>query len=1018
MSFAASRPTSPRSGRRRRGPLLPTLLVIGAIAVVFLLLSRFWTEWLWFSQLGFTRVLATEWITRLILFVIAAAIMGVAVWLNLHLAYRNRPMYVPTTPQQQDLDRYREAFEPLRRIVFIGVPIVAAFFAGTTATGQWKPALMAINGADWGKTDPQFHIDLSFYVFTLPFLGFIVSFLMAVAILCAVAAVFTHYLYGALQPTGQGQKISREARIHTGILAAVITVLIAVNYWLDRYTLLAGQGDRFDGANFTDINAVLPAKAILAIIGVFVAMLFVWAGARGNWKLPVVGVALMVVSGILVGGAYPAIIQSVRVDPNAQELEAEYIQRNINATYDAYSLNDVDVQTYNATTEAQKGALASDAQSTASIRLLDPNIVSPTFRQLQQTKQYYTFRDTLNVDRYTIDDKSTYTLVAARELDLEGSGQRSWINDHTVFTHGYGIVAARGNTVTSDGQPKFIEGGIPSEGKLMDYQPRIYFSPNAPEYSIVGAPEGTEPWELDYPDDDAPNGVVNNTFSGDGGPSVGNWWNRALYAARFGAEQILFSDRVTSESQILYYRDPIERVGKVAPFLTTENISYPAVVDQNGDGKGEVVWVVDAYTTTNEYPYSAHQELESAITDSLSRNGQMVEALPDYINYIRNSVKAVVNAYDGSVTLYAWNPDDPILQTWMDVFPGMIKPMSEIDGSLMSHLRYPNDMFKVQRELLAQYHVTDAATFYTGSDFWRVPNDPTEDNPVKQPPYYLTLAMPKEEEAHFSLTSSFILDDDQRNVLTGFMSVDSEPGHKDGKVREDYGKITLLTLPRGSTVPGPGQVQNSFDSDATAANMLNILRRGGSEVISGNLLTLPVGGGMLYVQPVYVQSSGNTQFPLMRRVLVAFGDEIGFAQTLDEALDQVFQGDSGAEAGDAGVTPEDDKASGSQDTGDTGSSSDTGADSSAQQQLNDALARAADAMEDASAAMSDGDWAAYGEAQDRLKAALQDAQEAEATLTGTPADSDSSGSGSGSGKGSSGSSGSSGGSGSAGGNAG
>src|SRR5699024_2506410 len=278
-----------------------------------LLLSRFWTEWLWFSQLGFTDVLATEWITRAVLFVLAAAVMGVVVWLNLHLAYRNRPMYVPTTPQQQDLDRYREAFEPLRRIVFVGVPVVAAFFAGTTATAQWKSALLAGNGVEWGKPDPHFHIDLSFFIFTLPFLRFIVSFLMAVAILSAVAAVFTHYLYGALQPTGQGQKISREARIHTGILAAIITLLIAVNYWLDRYSILAGGGDRFDGASFTDVNAVLPAKAILAVIGVFVALLFVWAGSQGNWRLPAVGVAMMEVSGILDGGAYPAILQSGRV---------------------------------------------------------------------------------------------------------------------------------------------------------------------------------------------------------------------------------------------------------------------------------------------------------------------------------------------------------------------------------------------------------------------------------------------------------------------------------------------------------------------------------------------------------------------------------------------------------------------------------------------------------------------------------------------------------------------------------
>ncbi|HLS62483.1 MAG TPA: UPF0182 family protein [Ruania sp.] len=998
MSFAASRPASGPSRRRRRGPLLPTLLVIGGLVVLFLILSRFWTEWLWYAQIGYTQVIRTEWITRAVLFVLGAAVMGGAVWLNLHLAYRNRPMYVPTTTQQQDLDRYREAFEPLRRAVFIGAPIVAAFFAGSTATAQWQSALLALHGESWGTADPQFGIDLSFFMFTLPFLRFVVSFLMATAILSAVAAVFTHYLYGALQPMNQGQRISRAARVHTAILAAVITVLIAVNYWLDRYSLLSQVGDRFDGASYTDINAVLPAKAILAVIGVFVALLFVWTGMRGNWRLPAVGVALMVVSAILVGGAYPAIVQAVRVNPNAQALEAEFIQRNIDATYDAYGLNRVEVERYEAETVAEAGALREDARSTASIRLLDPNIVSPTFRQLQQNKQYYTFPGTLAVDRYDIDGQSTDTVVAVRELDLSGSGERSWVNDHTVFTHGFGVVAARGNTVTSDGRPQFIERGIPSVGDLGDYEPRIYFSPNAPDYSIVGAPEGTEPWELDYPDDSAPNGVVNNTYAGDGGPSVGNWWNQLLYAARFGSEQIIFSDRVTDESQILYYRDPIERVNRVAPFLTTDGTSYPAVVDTDGDGTKEVVWVVDAYTTSNEYPYSARQELESAITDSLSNGQQQIAELPEYINYIRNSVKAVVNAYDGSVTLYAWGqgssegeefiPEDPVLQTWMDVYPDTVRPVSEISGDLMSHLRYPEDLFKVQRELLSKYHVTDAATFYTTSDFWRVPNDPTSSNQVPQPPYYLSLAMPgNEEDVNFSLTSQFILDDDTRNVLTGYMSVNAEPGDQDGQISEDYGTITLLELPRDITVPGPGQVQNNFDSDTDAANELNILARGGSTVVPGNLLTLPVGGGVLYVQPVYVQSSGTTQFPLLRRVLVAFGDEIGFAHTLDEALDQVFQGDSGANAGDAGNEPadEDEGTDDGEDTGDSGDSGDTGsADADAQQQLNEALQEASAAMEDSSQAMADGDWAAYGEAQERLNSALARALEAESELTGEP----------------------------------
>ncbi|WP_246465168.1 UPF0182 family protein [Ruania alkalisoli] len=988
MSSAASRPTAP-TGARRRGPLLPTLLVIAGIVVAFLILARFWTEWLWFEQLGFSQVIRTEWLSRAILFVIAFLVMGGALWINLRLAYRNRPMYVPTTPQQQDLDRYREAFEPLRRVVFTGGPIVAGFFAGSAATAQWQNALLAFNGNAWGSADPQHGIDLSFYVFVLPFVRFIVSFLMTTAIITAIATIFTHYLYGALQPAGNGERITRAARIHTAVLAAVIVAMIAANYWLDRYSILSNQGDRFDGASFTDINAVLPAKAILAAVAVFVALLFVWTGVRGNWRLPAVGVALMVVSGILVGGAYPAIVQSVRVNPNAQSLEAEYIQRNIEATYDAYGLDSVEVERYEANTVAEAGALREDADSTASIRLLDPNIVSPTFRQLQQNRQYYDFRETLSVDRYDVDGQSTDTVIAVRELNLEGSQERTWVNDHTVFTHGFGVVAAQGNTISSDGRPEFMERGIPSTGVLGEYEPRIYFSPNSPDYSIVGAPEGTPPWELDYPDDAAPNGQVNTTFSGDGGPAIGGFFNKLLYAARFGSEQILFSDRVTDESQILYYRDPVERVSRVAPFLTTEGSTYPAVVDANDDGMGEVVWVVDAYTTSNEYPYSARQELESAITDSLTESEQLAAvALPEYINYIRNSVKAVVNAYDGSVTLYAWDPEDPVLQTWMDIFPGSIRPMEEINGDLMSHLRYPEDLFKVQRELLTEYHVTDAATFYTGGDFWRIPDDPAQAD-VPQPPYYLTLAMPGQEQANFSLTSSFIIDSDERNVLTGFMAVNAEPGETAGEISEDYGTITLLELPRDVTVPGPGQVQNNFDSDTAAANELNILSRGGSQVLPGNLLTLPVGGGVLYVQPVYVQSTGGTQFPLLRRVLVAFGDEIGFAQTLDEALDQVFEGDSGANAGDAEVEPEPDGTDGGTDDGSGDGTDDGSGDipADAQQRLNAALAEAGQAIEDSNAALANSDWTAYGEAQDRLQAALEDAIAAEAEISGeAPAD--------------------------------
>ncbi|MPV51091.1 UPF0182 family protein [Pseudactinotalea sp. HY160] len=972
---------------------MPTIGIIVGLVIVFFVLARFWTEWLWFGQLGFTEVLRTEWITRSLLFLVAGGIGGALIWLNLHLAYKNRPMYVPVTTQQNDLDRYREAFDPVRRLVFVAAPIVAGLFAGSAISGQWKTVLVALNGQPFGEKDPQFGIDLSFFLFTLPAVRMAITFLMTITFFCALVAVFTHYLYGGLQVSGnRGERISRAARIHVAVLAGVFTLLIAVNYWLDRYSLLAKQGDRFDGASFTDVNAVLPAKAILAVVGVLVAVLFFYTSARGSWKLPAIGVALMVASAVVVGGIYPAVIQSVRVDPNAQVLESEFIQRNIDATRDAYGLDDLDTQPYAASTETEKGQLREDAESTASIRLLDPTIVSATFRQLQQNKQYYQFPEELAVDRYDLNGETqgkTDTVIAVRELDLSSGSERSWVNDHTVFTHGFGVVAAYGNTVTDDGSPKFFEGGIPSKGDLPKYQPRIYFSPEAPEYSIVGAPEGTDPWELDYPDDDAPNGQVLSTYTGDGGPSVGNIWNQALFAARMGSPEILFSDRVTPESQILYERDPVARVAAVAPYLTLDGKVYPAVVAGDEGEIDQVVWVVDGYTTSNEYPYSARQQLSSAVTDSLTADGRpgmgVVEATqPNEVNYIRNSVKAVVNAFDGSVTLYAWDTEDPVLQTWNEIFPNSLEPISEISGSLMSHLRYPLDMFKVQRELLTRYHVTDASSFYSGGDFWRVPNDPVASGTqeVKQPPYYLSLRMPSQDSAKFSLTSSFILDTSDRNVLSGFLAVNAEPGSEPGKIDEDYGQLRLLELPRDQTVAGPGQVQNNFDSYAPAANELNILARGGSEVIHGNLLTLPVGGGLLYVQPVYVQASGGTQFPLMRKVLVSFGDAIGYASTLNEALDQVFGGDSGVTTPDAQPDGEGSGEGTGEGSGEGSSGGDTGT-LDAQARLTAALERARVAMEDSSSAMSAGDWAAYGTAQEALDQALQDALAAEAELTGT-----------------------------------
>ncbi|ROR72043.1 UPF0182 family protein [Bogoriella caseilytica] len=955
---------------------MPTVLILAALVGLTVLAANVWTEVRWYSHLGFTEVLIREWSTRAILFVIGFVLMAFTIWINLHLAYSKRLVYPPTTQEERNLDRYREAVEPMRRLIMIAAPVALGLFAGGSLSGLWREVLLFLNQTPFGEVDPEFGYDIGFFVFTLPVADAAVSFLMMITFVAGVATVVSHYLYGGISVAQRAQRVSTAARIQLAVLAAVFTALLGASYLLDRYSVLLNDTGRFAGAAYSDINAVLPGRLIMAIIALIVVALFVVAAIRGGWRLPVAGVAVMVVSGLVLGTAYPALIQRFQVDPNAIEYESEYIQRNIDATLAAYGLEGLESSTYSATTEVEAGQLREDSQSTASIRLLDPNIVSPTFNQMQQSRQYYSFADTLSVDRYQIDGESRDTVIAVRELNLQGLGpeQRTWVNDHTVYTHGFGVVAAAGNTVAGDGRPTFFQQGIPSVGELGEYEPRVYFGQNLPQYSIVGAPEGTEPWELDFPADDAEDSFVPNTFTGDGGPSIGGMMEQLAYTLRFGDFQILFSDRVTEESQILYDRDPHQRVAKAAPYLTLDNRAYPAVVDMDEDPDTEkrLVWIVDAYTTSNSYPYSARESLEDATVDSLlAADGTptTVGAEPEQVNYIRNSVKAVVDAYDGSVTLFEWDDEDPMLQTWQEIFPDHITPLSEVSGDLMSHFRYPEDLFKVQRTLLSQYHVTNPATFYQGSDRWRLPSDPVADTGIQQPPYYLTMQMPGQEGASFSLTSSFIPGGQtERNILTGFLAVDSETGDTPGEVAEGYGQLRLLELPSDITVPGPGQVQNMFNANPDISTELNILASGQSEVLLGNLLTLPVGGGLLYVQPVYVQASGGTQYPVLQRVLVSFGEQIGFAASLEEALDSVFDGDSGAATGeelpDAVEDEEDD------------------VPQEAQERLDEALSDANDAIQDGQAALADGDWDAYGDAQQRLADAIAEAIEAQEEISG------------------------------------
>jgi uncharacterized membrane protein (UPF0182 family) len=922
---------------RNRSPLVITAAILVALGALLTYFSGYYVDWLWFNSVDFTSVWSTVLTTKIELFLIVGLITSLVISLNIYLAYKRRPLYVPTSIEISGLERLRAQVEPIRRWVFLGIVLVLAYFAGTSGMVFWREWLLFKNSTDFGVKDPQFGLDISFFAFRLPMWQAIIGWAISTLVLATLASAFIHYMYGGIRTQVQADRTTVAARVQISVLLGLIVLLKAVAYWFDRYALALKESKLITGLSYTDVNATLPAKAILSAIAVVCALLFFANIIRRSWLLPAAGTALLVVSSVLIAGIYPGAIQQFQVKPSESSKEAPFIQRNIDATRAAYDLNGVVMQDYNATISTSAGQLAKDAATIANIRLMDPNVLSATFRQLQQIKPYYTFPESLDIDRYTVNGVSRDAVVAIRELNIDGNPSRNWINDHLVYTHGFGFVAAYGNTVDADGKPSFLVGDLPPTKGLGNFEPRVYFGENVPDYSIIGGKKGTAPVEFDYPDDTSANGQKNYTYTGNGGVAVGSTLNKVIFALKYGEQRILLSNLINADSKILYNRSPRERVAKVAPWLTLDGDPYPAVVD------GKITWIIDGYTTSAGYPYSKSTSLAAATNDALTANSTSITAQSNKaVNYIRNSVKATVDAYDGSVILYQWDAKDPVLQTWIKAFPNTVKPKSSISKGLLAHIRYPEDMFRVQRDILSSYHVKSAAAFYGGQDFWRVPRDPSTfgANAGAQPPYYMTVQMPGSATPAFSLTTPFVPRGGREN-LSAFASVNSTAG-------ADYGKITVLQLPRSTNIAGPSQVASNFEAKPEVANALSLLRQGGSDVVLGNLLTLPVGNGLLYVQPVYVKATGNASaYPLLQKVLVSFVDVIGFDSSLKGALDQVFGGNSGTNSSAANPT-----------------TSNSSAD------LASALQSAKQAIADGQAALAKGDFAAYGRAQDRLKAAI------------------------------------------------
>ncbi len=942
---------------RRRSAILPTLVIVAVLVVVFAIFTSVWTDRLWYRSFDYGSVFNRMLLARVGLFAVFGLIMAAVVAANAAIAYRLRPRSVETGSSSALLQRYRSMMEARFVWVVVAMGVVVGLFAGGAASGQVFDYLAWRNATSFGITEPKFGLDISFFVFSYPWWRFILSFAFAALGFSAVAAAIVHYMLGGLRISGARRGGSRTAQAHLSVLIGLAVIVRGIGYWFDQYGLeIQRSNNLFTGLSYTADNATVTAKLILAIIAGICALLFFANAVLRRWVVPTIALVLLVLSALLLGLVYPAAVQYFSVRPDEPDKEREYIRRNIEATRAAYAVDKVEITNYSARTTATAGQLKSDAEALPGIRLIDPNVVGPAFEQLQQVRGYYSFPKILDVDRYTLSGKETDAVVAVREMDLAGVAD-DWNNRRTVYTHGFGLVAAYGNQRQAGGEPEWIVRDIPPVGLLKEHEPRIYFGEiqglRPDQYSIVGAPAGSPPIELDTPGGGENGNPKTYTYTGTGGVAIGSPWNRVLYAAKFADVNILLSDRVNAASKIIYDRTPRERVQRAAPWLKVDGDSYPAVVD------GRVVWIVDGYTTANTYPNSERVNLNLVTSDAQTNAGGTVVAQPsDFVNYMRNSVKAVVDAYDGTVKLYAWDEADPVLRTWMQAFPGTVLPREQISSDLLSHLRYPQDFFKVQRQILARYHMTNPDNWYQRSSLWDVPTDPVAGatSQTKESPFYLSVKWPGDDGPVFSLTTSYV--PDKRSNLAAYMAVNADASSP------EYGRMRILQMSDTTQIDGPGQSFNAMTTNEAVADRLRpFLNQGASNATFGNLLTLPVGGGLLYVTPVYTQRQGQGStgsYPALRFVVVRFGQSVGIGDTLQEALDAVFQGSAGGSTGEDG-SPE-------PPAGGNGQPDNAAAAK--------ALAEAQTAFQQAQAALTKGDLGAYQSRMAQAEAAVQRARRA------------------------------------------
>lgn len=895
------------SGPRRRVVRARVWLLVGAVVVIVVLLSLrglavLYTNFLWFHYEGLTRLWSGVLGAKLFLGFLFVAAFLIGMWANLVIVDRCAPD-LSSLAAEDDLVRRWRAFSGRHRIlVRTLVALVLALLVGIGAAGHWQQWILFRHAVPFGVKDPQFHMDVGFFVFQLPFYRFLVSWtFIALAVMFVVSAV-AHLLSGGIRLQGPGRRVTPQVKAHLSLMLALIALVKAAGYYLQRFQLDTSTRGYGEGAFYTDVHATLPALTLLVAVSLVAMVIFIVNLRRQGFILPALGLGLWALVSVLIGAIYPAAVQAFSVRPAQSTKELPYIARNISATRTAMGVNGVTSEAFRGGGSLTSADLSSQA-SLGTIRLWDPSFAQSTYDKLQDLHSYYQLTG-LSVERYPLDGVMTPVVIGVRQINSSQLPAKSWVNVHLQYTHGYGAVLSPANEVGTDGNPEFVIGNLPpysSHGAPVLTQPAVYFglpTPGSPDYVVAGSKQP----EVDYQKANGTN--VKSAYRGTGGVPAGSFLRRAAFAVRFDDLSLLLSHLVTPDSRIMWTRNVTDMVHKAAPFLSLDSDPYPVILD------GQIDWVVDAYTTSNDYPYA-----EQADTSALRSSS----GLDTKFNYVRNSVKVLVNAYSGTMTFYAWDPHDPILQAYMKAFPHLFTPRSKMSPALLSQLRYPEDLFTVQADTLGRYHITNPKAFYNATDAWDLSQDPGANlsgssdgtsagsrgsggGVKRMAPTYEVNTLPGGSSLQFDLLEPFVpsggngQSGNQAQNLTAFLAASSDPSN--------YGHLELYVTPRGQLIDGPAMVNAMINADHNISSEITLLNSHGSQAQLGSVMMVPVGQSLLYVRPLYVSSTENP-LPQVQEVVVVDGRQIAMEPTLAAALAEVTgqQGQSSSSSSSQSAPP-------------------------------------------------------------------------------------------------------------------